>query len=424
MKHILLIILSVFLSFTTLLAQDFWERISIPENLIISCMALNKDGEIFIGTGIENDLNGVYKSTDTGKTWTHVLNTETFQVNAIGIDNANHIYVHANGLHQFWISPDDGETFNELPWNNTAVTQIVSLGTDTLLLGCVGPGMGVMVLKTYNGCQTFDTLYAPGLLANNQISDLTVASNGYIYFSLMCFTPHDGGVYRTTDNGQTWTELGFDNNQVQAVEVNKQGDVFIGVYHNFNWGEGGLYAIYHDSSTIDTLLFGPEVNGITINSAGDIYAGTSFGVIVSKDNGVTFENRSSGLLSGFLGKLMNDSNDYIFALLDGWSNYLYKTINSTVTSIKIPKRIEKNEELFLFPNPVNDILNLKLENNYQDLKTVNCYIYDNSNKLILKKRILVSDNKISFNTARLPKGIYQLIIISEFKIQHASFVKL
>ncbi len=428
MKHILPLLFSFLFFSCTVKAQDFWEQLPFPDTLDISCVAVNDQGHIFAGTVTEGPCvsEGVYRSTDSGQTWQYVLNTSTFQINAIGINSLGNIFVSSNGFNTLWKSTNNGNTWQLLnnP-NNYHISQFYCLGGDTLLIGCDAPGI-ILLLKSVDGCLTFDTLCLDvSATPGERVTDIDVAPNGDIYFSRMCFFPNSGGVYKSTDNGTTWHEIGMLNHQVQAVEINNQGDVFIGVFYDFLQGAGGLYALYHDSTTIDTCLYGPQVNGIAINSAGDIYAGIGWpdGVIVSKNNGLTFEFENSGLIVAEMGDLSADTNDYIYALYNGATPYLYRSSEPTVTALPDFHSYSGIKNILLYPNPAKDILNGILLKNNTIQGMQNCCVYSSEGKLVANKSIDVTSNCFNLNIAGLKSGVYIVIIGNYRNYFKTSFVK-
>jgi hypothetical protein len=252
-----------------------------------------------------------------------------------------------------------------------------------------------------------------------------VVSTGGSYISLMCFSPNSGGVYKSTDNGNSWHEIGLINHQVQALEINNKGDVFIGVFYDFLQGAGGLYALYHDSTTLDTCLYGPEVNGIAINSKGDIYAGIGWpdGVVVSKDNGATFEFENSGLIIAQMGELTLDADDYIYALYNGSTHYLYRSSQPTVTDLPEYSVYSGIKNLHLYPNPAQNILHgiLPLNNSFQGMQ--NCFVYRSDGVIAVIKRIEVTLNCFSLNISGLTPGAYTVTLGNNADYYRAIFIK-
>jgi hypothetical protein len=425
MKKVLLVLfVHFFLLVPALHAQDFWEQLPFPD-IDIGCVSINVQGDIFVGT---NDgysaLNGVYRSTDSGQTWEQVLNTGTFQINAIGINSLGNIYVHSNGFDNLWKSTDNGNAWVLLNWSSAnGITRFYCQGGDSLLIGCVVGG--ATLLRTTDGCITFDTLYRETTHVAESISDIAIAPSGDIYFSLMCFFPNQGGVYKSTDQGESWQEVGMLNHQVQAVEINNSGDVFIGVYFDFLEGAGGLYALYHDATGIDTCLYGPEVNGIAINSAGDIYAGIGWpdGVIVSKNNGKTFEFENSGLIVAAMGSLSVDSNNYVYVLYDGATPYLYRSSEPTVTALPFYHHTSGINNMQVYPNPVHDFLNGILSQQSAIRGLQNCKIYSTTGKLILNKLIDVASNFFWLNISGIAPGNYIITIGENADLYSSFFVK-
>ncbi len=154
---------------------------------------------IYVGTGesdIRSDLssgNGVYKSGDTGVTWTHIGLEDTRQISRIVIDprDANVVYVGALG-HAY------------------------------------GPNEQRGVFKSVDGGNSWTNILGPSLLGANipgavneiGISDLAICSgNPQLLFAgawnshrppWSTYAPIDGpggGLYRSQDAGKTWSRL-------------------------------------------------------------------------------------------------------------------------------------------------------------------------------------------------------------------------
>ena len=146
---------------------------------------------VWVGTGEENPRNsvswgdGVYKSTDGGKTWTNMGLRESFQIGAIAIDptNANVVYVGALG--RLWgpneerglfKTEDGGETWDKVLYvdEDTGVIDVDMHPTDPYTL----------LVATYQ-----------------RRRDATDANSPIVKWG------EGSGIYRTADGGQTFAKI-------------------------------------------------------------------------------------------------------------------------------------------------------------------------------------------------------------------------
>jgi photosystem II stability/assembly factor-like uncharacterized protein len=144
---------------------------------------------IYVGSG-EADMrsniaygNGMYKSTDGGKTWKHIGLEETYQIGAVVVDprDANVVYVAALG-HAYAANPergvfkttDGGATWSKVLFKND------DTGARDLSIDPKNP----------------DTVYASLWQTRRPPWNVYPPSNG-----------PGSGLYKTTDAGKTWTQL-------------------------------------------------------------------------------------------------------------------------------------------------------------------------------------------------------------------------
>ena len=144
---------------------------------------------IYAGTGetdIRSDLasgNGVYRTTDGGQRWTHVGLTDTKQISRIAVDptDAKTVYVGALG-HAYGPSPERGvykSTDGGEHWKRV-LDKGPEIGVAELAMAAASPK--VLFAATWNAHRPPWSTYAP----------LSGPGNG---------------LYRTTDGGDTWTEI-------------------------------------------------------------------------------------------------------------------------------------------------------------------------------------------------------------------------
>ena len=189
---------------------------------------------VYIGMG-ETELrgnimqgDGVYKSTDAGKTWTHVGLADTQAISRIRIHPANPDIVYVSALgHPYgpnaergvFRSKDGGKTWQKVLYRNDR------------------SGAVDLVMDPHNP----DVLFAAIWDANRTSWGLTSGGPG-------------SGLFKSTDGGDNWTEItrnpglpkgivgkigvtisGADANRVYAIVENADGGVFVSDDSGANW---------------------------------------------------------------------------------------------------------------------------------------------------------------------------------------------
>jgi ligand-binding sensor domain-containing protein len=123
------------------------------------------------------------------------------------------------------------------------------------------------------------------------------------------------GVYRSTDQGKTWSEVnnGLTLPLVLALVINSDQHLFVGTYLGGvfrSTDNGDTWAPVNDGLT---ETFVPE---LAVNSAGHLFAGTDAGVFRSTDNGDSWSLNNNGLPAGRVFALAVNAADHIFAGTD------------------------------------------------------------------------------------------------------------
>lgn len=193
---------------------------------------------MYVGTGeadMRSDIahgNGLYKSIDGGKTWSHVGLDDTRQIGAIAVDprDANVAYVAALG-HQYgpndqrgiFKTTDGGKSWDKVLYEN-ADTGAIDVALDPHSPNVVfaalwqtrrppwnvyppsnGPGSGLY--RSTDGGATWKRL-AGGLPPRvGRIGIAIARSNPQRVYAMVDADPKSGGVYRSDDGGTTWAHV-------------------------------------------------------------------------------------------------------------------------------------------------------------------------------------------------------------------------
>jgi photosystem II stability/assembly factor-like uncharacterized protein len=191
---------------------------------------------VWAGTGEQNNRqstswgNGVYRSIDAGKTWTHLGLENTRHIGRVRVHPTNPDVAYVAALGSLWApSPDrgvykttdGGRTWSKVLYVDT-LTGVVDLAMDPSnpdvlyaaayqrlrrAWGFNGGGPGSAIYKTADGGRTWTKL-ANGLPGGDKgrIGLAVAASNPRVLNAIIEHAT-EGGVYRTEDAGATWAKV-------------------------------------------------------------------------------------------------------------------------------------------------------------------------------------------------------------------------
>lgn len=237
------------------------------------------------------------------------------------------------------------------------------------------------------------------------------------------FAGTDGGIARSTDDGDSWDTLsnGLTNNTIASLAINSNGLIFAGaqsygifdtnhIYLSTDNGNSWIHSDFGISDPIDI-----DVKGIAVNSLNHVFAGASRnfgdnstigGVYFSTDNGNSWTNMRDGLKDYYVRTVIVDKNGYAFA---GSRTGVYKTTSSTLTSGV--NGIENNsffELLGNYPNPFKPSTTIRFQLSFDSYVTLKIYDFCGREVTTLLNGHKNSGNyEIPFDGSELPSGIYE-----------------
>lgn len=348
-----------------------WNAINTGLNLNVRCLAI-MDSSIFVGTttGVflfdnnsaqwnlantglpANDVyalsvidttifagisGGVYKSVNKGSNWS-VSNTGLTDLNLrkFAVSGTN-LYAGTQG--GVFLSTNKGATWtavnNGLPGANMVINALGVMGTSVFIGFNFPNGLGGGAYVSTNGTAWTESNY--GLAASISYPIAVSGTN--------VFAATDHGMYLTSDNGNSWLAINnglspasYQIHQLAvngtAIYIGTQGGSYRSTNNGSNWASFGLgpntYATSFARSgnhlfmgttnkgVLDGNSLMPLDSGLTnlavfCLAASDtaIFAGTTTGVFLSTNNGISWSHVNNGLTASVYSLVINGSS--IFA---------------------------------------------------------------------------------------------------------------
>ncbi|MFZ4590996.1 MAG: T9SS type A sorting domain-containing protein, partial [Ignavibacteria bacterium] len=284
--------------------QAQWVQTNGPNGGNINSFAVS-GSNLFIGM---YDKFGVYRSTNSGLSWSLLTGHTPVVINALAVSGSNVIAGASNGIYLStnnganwdslnniiaetlfangtnvyagtasgaFRSSNNGANWTNIGLNNQNVTSFTVSGTN-LYAGTYG---GAIFLSTDNGVSW--TRLTNGL-TNNFI--LTLASSGSIIVAGAEHYPVTGGVYLSTNSGTSWSLAGLSNYDIYSLAISgtnilagtSQNGVYLSTNYGSNWTE------LNNGMQIPNTVWGLTFSGT------NLYANTTNGLFLSTNSGINW----------------------------------------------------------------------------------------------------------------------------------------
>ena len=378
-------------------AQDFWEEVILPDSIQnIYSIDFNSNDEVFICTNI-----GIFNSTDNGKTWSNIAG---FIAGTVVISSGDEIYIGIDAQNRILHSNSNG-----LNWD-TIQTPFVLGGFIQLIYDSIlfAYDWG-WISKSNDGGYTWTEVLST---SNVEIFNDIIEKDNFLFAGSTSFlSSTGGGVYRSSDNGDTWEQVGMNGYGVSSFAVDMDNHLLAGVRFNYYPTQYGVFRSMDQGVSWDNLLPGHLVTSLAVDEFGGIYAGCDSdfgpeGVKYSDDNGQMWSSLNSGFHpNASITSLAISTENYIYVTTIN-PNHLYRSINPIVS---ISEKSREQLDIKVFPNPFQDRINLHINGLIYNNEKLIIKIFNSSGQNIYSCENSVN-NEFSINLEKLPSGLYYCLI--------------
>jgi photosystem II stability/assembly factor-like uncharacterized protein len=274
-------------------------------------------GEIFV-SAYYSDSRGVFKSTDNGVHWQHIIPDTTMywlDYLAIRVNSNDEIFAGTNGG-GIYISTNNGETWNRLVAYPSSECWAIAFNDSNHIFAGDGDNGGVFK-STDNGAtwtQVLPTSVAPLAIEINEAG--------------ISFIGTRDNFYRSTDNGNQWISCyqGLDNQIIASILTYSLSDIYVGTGY-YTSGNGIYYSSDLGNNWEQKGLHGKIVYYLTSDLFGNIYASTkSEGIYKSQDQGETWRQINQGLKNYNIFRIQMTQGNMLFAASES-DGGIYRSID-------------------------------------------------------------------------------------------------
>jgi uncharacterized repeat protein (TIGR01451 family) len=246
---------------------------------------------LFAGHTVSGCSGGIFESTNSGSSWTHIATTGDIGNDAwpIVVDPSDANTLYTTGPHNSLLySHDGGASWTQSVIGDVGSGLALAVNPDTPARVLLGNENGLYVSEDGGVTWTAHTADVPGV-----IHDIVFAPSD----ASIGFAASDEGLFKTTDGGVTWAEVGSHASlspHALAVDPSDPTIVYLGS------SGSGMYRSSNGGTTFSAINSGIPTD-LTINATAiapsnhDVYYATVSGVgfFRSDDAGYTWQEQST-----------------------------------------------------------------------------------------------------------------------------------
>src|SRR5437660_6901102 len=264
---------------------------------------------LYVATHRHKDPGGFFKSTDGGLNWREAPELRNEAVHSLTQSVSDPNILIAGTFNGIFRSQDSGETWTPLPTTNTpGLIDVESIAIDPRNSDVVYAGTWYLPFKSMDGGQSWHSI-KNGIIDDSDIFAINIdPHNANHIIASAC-----SGIYETRDAGDKWQKVQGIPSQSRRTRAILQhpsvpGLVFAGTTEGF-WrsAKGG-----ENNSWMVTTSRQLEINSIAVHQRNPnlVYIGTNnYGVMVSVDGGKNFVPTNNGFSGRFVNTILPDRQD-------------------------------------------------------------------------------------------------------------------
>lgn len=306
-----------------------WTKLQIEDQYNgINYLTISPTGDLFCDC-----RKGIFKSIDSGITWSKINNAENFcskGISSLVFINAEEIFVlpkyrGSNLTFELGLTDVNFEDFQSI---TTGIKQprINEISKDKNGVMFVNIANNKQLIS-FDDCQTWDTLSLPD--KNEYLHQIEHDQNGNIYgYST------NRSLYISTDYGTTWSDITPEKNEIvyfEGIQVNPDGKIYLyglrNLYISNDYGENWNVFVTQDLNHFNAKWF--------FHPDGTIYSYDILDTYFSKDDGVSWSRMLDSYINIFAFHIAKNGD--ILIVCDGYDSFgasLFKYKNGELIKLK------------------------------------------------------------------------------------------
>ena len=314
-------ILTIGIPFIQINAQVIsWSANGGPYSGTIQQLVIDRTGNIFAATA-----TGISRSSDAGGSWTTLGLYLEFGPTYLTADSSGNIYT-GNSSQGLFESTDHGATWGKVNLNGSVYCATALSGNRI----CVGQIQQVSLSS--DGGQSWSSLHVTN--DNVPVLSITEDRSGNLYAGLKRYeprppaSPYGGGIYVSSDGGNTWIYDGAPFYPITSILVDDLGKVYA-IARRSTYPHGSIYSLTPgenqwegDSSGIPYWV--TTIEGLVSGSSGETALATDMGVFVYNSSSKSWKSAAEAVSTASITSAAYTLNGTIYAGTQGDGVFFWK----------------------------------------------------------------------------------------------------